>query len=325
MKFNREGKAELRAGVEQQLEKVPEGQRVHIDKDLLEQLLFDTYIEEFSDRVRADLVGKKVPVKYVVWSGPFLSKIDLSEVSFEDVMWSVSYNNYSYFAPGTEHRYREEGVEQIDLSNTNAKIDFSKSFGSKYAGRSIWLSTEYCDFSNTDLSNNLIEGMVANECNFSNTGLRVNFNTKDLLAFHQSDLSGLDFSAYTVDEDFFRGEWVDGKPSAYECNLSGTGLRVRTTTDVGEALRKDSMSTDDMSTEERKALRNSLAAMDSLAKTIKAGHLVGCYVNDKPILSQEQRQEMAQEKRDEYEKMKEDLFAATIQSIDQQIEGFGRK
>lgn len=325
MKLNREGKVELRAIIEQKLEGVPDGQRVHIDKDLLEQLLFDTYIEELGYGVTPDFVGKKVPVKYIVWSGPFLSKIDLSEISFDDVMWSIIYNIYAYFAPGAEDHYVKAGVQKIDLSNTNANIDFSKSFGCKYAGPLVWLYMGCCDFSNTDLSNNLIECIDAESCNFSNTGLRVNLNTKDLLVFCNSDLSGLDFSEYTVGEDFFRGEKINGKPTAYNCNLSGTGLRVITTTNIGEALRKDSMSTDDMSTEERTALRNSLAAMDSLAKTIKAGHLVGCYVNDKPILSQEQRQGMAQEKRDEYEKMKVDTLATIIQSIDQQVEDFGRK
>ena len=41
--------------------------------------------------------------------------------------------------------------------------------------------------------------------------------------------------------------------------------------------------------------------------------------------SLEERQAIAQEKKAEYEKMKEDLIASTISSIEQQASGFGRK
>ena len=80
MKLNKQGREELRKKIEEQLQNVPEGQRVHLDKELLEELLFETitYNKNTNEKL-------KLPV----WSGDFLRKIDLSEVSFEDVAWTL--------------------------------------------------------------------------------------------------------------------------------------------------------------------------------------------------------------------------------------------
>ena len=65
--------------------------------------------------------------------------------------------------------------------------------------------------------------------------------------------------------------------------------------------------------------------MVALGEQIKDGHLNGCYINGKKVLSLEERQAIAQQKKAEYEKMKEDLIASTTSSIEQQVSGFGRK
>lgn len=43
MKLNKQGKDELRKKIEEQLQSVPDGQRVHIDKELLEELIFEYF------------------------------------------------------------------------------------------------------------------------------------------------------------------------------------------------------------------------------------------------------------------------------------------
>lgn len=40
MKLNKESRIQLRANIEQQLKNVSDGQKIHLDKALLEQLLF---------------------------------------------------------------------------------------------------------------------------------------------------------------------------------------------------------------------------------------------------------------------------------------------
>lgn len=338
MKLNKEGKLKLRESIKQQLENVPEGQRIHLDKKLLEELLFDTYNEEFEMGCALD--GKKVPVKYLVWSGPFLSKLDLSEVSFDDVLWEVrDFEPETYFVQGTTNHYAESGVEAIDLSNTNAKIDFSKSFARKYADDSggviLELFLSKCDFTNTDLSNNLIDyDFCVSDCDLSSTGLKIDLESESQIRLYCSNLSNLDFSAYTVDEHFFGTEWDVGKPCANECDLSNTGLRVKTTPVSAKefAIYK---SMDTMTAEQQqKAIDDKFATLYEnnvfecmllLGDSIKVGNLVGCYVNDKPILSKEQRQAMAKEKKEEYEKMKADLITSATQSIEQQVSGFTKK
>ena len=78
MKLNQSGKSELREVIEKELKDYEGDKRVKIDKNILEDLIFEKDIAIFPD-------GRQIEVKYIVWSGPFLSKIDLSEVSFGSI------------------------------------------------------------------------------------------------------------------------------------------------------------------------------------------------------------------------------------------------
>ena len=121
---------ELREIIKQRLDKVPEGERIHIEKSVLEILLFDSVND-----------GNGL---CPVWSGSFLSKIDLSEISFDDVLW-------------------------IDATyeNTNARIDFSKSASSR-------VDITRCSFKGTDLSNNKLRHIKCmQDVNLSNTGINL--------------------------------------------------------------------------------------------------------------------------------------------------------
>lgn len=327
MKLNKEGKRELRLSIEQELKEVPEGQRVHLDKKLLEELLFDTYIEEFGPNLgEGKLIGKKVTVKYLVWSDLFLSKIDLSEVSFDDVMWDVTYNANNFFVTGTENRYVKNKINGISLINTNAKIDFSKSFSGKYYEYGVELGFSNCYFTQTDLSNNLIDcNCSIDNCGFDNTGLKINLKSKNQIRIYFSDLTGLNFSAYTVDESFFNKYFEVGKPIAYECCLANTGLKIITTTVPRDTYSKYKKMSNMLESERKKTEEDIkdyysiLYNMDLMSKSIKNEYLGGCYLNGKQILSKQQSKELARVKREEYEKMKADLIASTTQSINQQI------
>ena len=338
MKLNREGRIQLRSNIEEQLKEVPEGQKIHLDKDLLEQLLFETCIFQLSgNSFPYELDGKKVSVKHLIWSGSFLSKIDLSEVSFDGVYWNVAYNAVEYFDEAS-NLYQEYGVTMIDLSNTNAKIDFSKAFGSDLDGVEIEMSC--CNFSNTNLSNNLIDyDFSAEKCDFSNTGLRVNFKSDSDIRFYSSVLSGLDLSEYTVDETFFGEEYQ--QYIAFDCDLSNTGLSVKTTSipdDVCSKRKKwlelrELYNSDDISKNESQRIniemnqlfqetyeyKESLDGMEFLGQSMAKGYLIGCYVNGKKIMTADEKHTIASEKLQKYEAFKQELFSSVDSIIGEQI------
>ena len=313
MKLNKQGKEELRAKVLEQLASVPDGQRIHLEKEVLEELLFDTYAEQLN-YTWGNLEGQKAQVKYLVWTGKFLRKIDLSEVSFDDVLWDLDYVPAGYFMYGTPYRY--EGIREIDLSNTNARIDFSKSFEGKHLrndenkGNNKDIIITRCFFDNVDLSNNVLGDTCdcwLRECDFSNTGIVLNFGGEYGISMADCNFTGLDLSKYTVDEFFFttdrRISGEDGRllTGGVNNNFTNTGLNVQTY-EEGPAL-----------------------VTRHLGQEIQMGNLVGCYVNGKKILSLKERQAVAQEKGAKYEKYKEDLISGTTSSIEQQSSGFGRK
>lgn len=106
MKLSRESILELRKKIKEEIEK-GYNQCISIENELLEKLIFDTRI----DKKTGDII------KYPVWTGEFLDKIDLSEVDFSNVCWDAR-----------DEAYDESG-HYIDLSSTNAKIDFNTSYG----------------------------------------------------------------------------------------------------------------------------------------------------------------------------------------------------
>lgn len=349
MKLNKENKIQLRTKIEEQLENVPDGERIQLEKNLLEELLFETRVVEF----RGGEI-KKVSVKYLVWSGPFLSKIDLSDISFDDVLWDVkrySPDGYEKLY-GFQNLYEEYGITCIDLSNTNAKIDFSRAFGSDLDD--VDLNISYCNFSNTDLSNNFINySFDAEYCDFSNTNLRFNYKIKDAsIGFNNSILSDIDFSEYTVDETFFTEG--DADVWAYNSNLSNTGLNIKISSNISnipndvwikykeheslmdEYFRLDSEPhdyDDSKHITKLKQISNKVDPLESeiseyrffldcltlLGETIAKGYLVGCYVNGKKIKNKEEARIVASEKLKEYRSFKNELFSSVESNIKEQI------
>lgn len=317
MKLNKEGKNELRKIIEEQLKEVPEGKRIHLDKELLESLIFDTFPEKINDQW-GDNAGKCVKVKYIVWSGNFLSKIDLSEVSFDDVMWHLDYDPDKYFIEGTKYHY--DGIESVDLSNTNAIILFDESFDWKYIG-CLFISN--CNFANVDLSySQIICDSSINNCDFSNTDIGIDFGEITDSVISNTDLSANDFGQYEVDELYFLSS---DNCFINNCNLINTGLNIKTTEipdDIIDAYKILEDKTRLLSADEAVILRdkvdkylNEIHAQQVIGEQVALGRLNGCYINDKKILSKDENQKIAQEKLTEYEKYKQQMFESVLKSI----------
>ena len=202
-----------------------------------------------------------------------------------------------------------------------------------------------CNFSNTNLSNNLIDyDFYADKCNFFNTGLRVNFKSDSDIRFYSSILSGLDLSEYTVNETFFGEEYQ--QYIGFNCDLSNTGLRVKTSEIPDEICSKNKrysslcnlFNSDDISTEKKQQIKSemntlynetyeytvSLDGMEFLGQSIAKGYLAGCYVNGKKIMTKDENHTIASEKLGEYETYKQELFDSVNSSIQEQIRSLKR-
>lgn len=100
--------------------------RIKIDRDVLEKLLFDVYT--FKVKGEKELSTFVIPA----WSGPFLQKIDLSEVDFR----RVYFNDISkleekvskledIFQIRRAKEKKSDSEYNVDYSNTNVNIDMS--------------------------------------------------------------------------------------------------------------------------------------------------------------------------------------------------------
>ncbi len=228
-----------RKEVEKKLGKYKAKKRIHIDKDVLERLLFKK--KELYYR------GNPLTVKFLVWSGPFLSKIDLSEIDFSNVEWNLHYDQSEYEEKIIEDTNCEElekykdtvriheinvydlnNIREIDLSHTNAKIDFSKSNSYITSGLTV---IQNCNFEGTDLSNNELGKSYIGDSNLSNTGIKVSdeiwsklsddgYNRFLYFYIQRSNVSGNDFSSpYQIGMDGFYEH-------LYKSNLENTGINI---------------------------------------------------------------------------------------------------
>lgn len=304
MKLNEKSKNEIREEIVRQLKNVPEGRRVHLDKELLESLLFQsvTYNKEKNEKL-------KLPV----WFGDFLRKIDLSEVSFEDVSWSLivddkwDYPEQMYMEFMDKESYdkmpnilpRLDDGSKIDYSHTNANIDFSKSFEFKKIGKVYLL---YCDFNGVDLSKNDMSNLECYECDLANTKIKLSpemFDNNRYSSINYTSLKNIDLSKFSVDFIDLIGDkcFFDSN-----CDFSNTGLNVSL-----------NLYMDEKDADRRKDLKENLKDL--------MHNLCGCYIDGKLVHTEEERRTIALDKKSEYEKMKEELIAKAINSIDQQVKG----
>lgn len=246
MKLNYTKRWELRKQIEELLKNVPNGQKIHLDKDLLEELLFEK--ELLSDN---RLIGK-VPV----WSGQFLRKIDLSEISFKDVCWATEF----YLNPSLYAKYLSF-ISNVDYSYTNANINFLDSFHSMRRGyHDIYIQD--CNFEGVDLSNNKFNESFVEfyRCNFANT----NLNLSDALtvSFGENNLSNIDLSWLDVDLDEFASYETGSGVELLDSNYYNTRLKING--NINDLDRH---------------------CKDIYYEAIKEGRIVGCYINGELITS----------------------------------------
>ncbi len=313
MKLNKQGRDELRAKIVEQLQSVPNGQRVHIDKELLEELLFETIV--YNKKIRAT-------VKLPFWSGQFLSKIDLSEISFDNVSWLLlsgigedtareffdddSFKDFKKLLAEVESN-RKLNTYHVDYSNTNANIDFLKSFEAAYETKTpkmCGVSFYGVDFSNLDISMFSFIG----DSNLGNTGIKVS-SLDGLYSGQIMDVSlkNIDLSNFVLSAR----KIIDRKTPFVGCCFANTKLNIIYNPKEFELKPGETAKPD--------------FGRSIFADLLKDGAFDGCYINGKLVHTNEDRQTVAQEKRAEYEKMKEYLISQTTGSIEEQVSGLGRK
>lgn len=169
MKLNLEGRKKFRKIFEEKLKNYTKKVPLTFDEELrelidLEELLFERY----------ELEDGRI-IKIPVWTGEFLQKLDLSEISFENVLWDVSqYENYLS---------KDITVaSSVNLVNTNANIHLARP-------QTSFNIMSNCNFEGTDLSSQTIylsefgnvsdAGLVIMpNCNFKNTGVYVVLNNE---------------------------------------------------------------------------------------------------------------------------------------------------
>lgn len=165
------------------------------DLQLLEQIVFEfvPVTLDYSLNIPKEYRGKTVYFKYIALDGNTLRKLDLSKISFDDVVLFGE-------LPGSLVFLKElDGYETFDfsryvrtdlpmhqdllyLNGINAKIDLTKSAFAKYLGTPVCVG--YVDFEGTDLSNNQLRNFAIYKSVFIDTNIGFEYpkamsNTKE--------------------------------------------------------------------------------------------------------------------------------------------------
>lgn len=304
MRLREKDKDELRICLENELEKAPDDSRIHINKDLLEQLIFYEnfgYNSETKERINF-----KIPL----WTPNILRKLDLSELSFNGVLWNYQeliklsstpkkfipkfeIRKYVFKSPNQiillkiadlsnpkeivcdekENYTKIEYVDDIHInfSNANAKIDFSKAISLNSKEKPTMYG---CWFENTDLSSSNLElCKSAIWCDFLNCNLTPKHINSGCL-FHSSDFTDNDFSDFTIEAEQYL--------KRFECaNFSNTKINITGTT---ETLKQEGP-----------------IHHDSVARGISSQNLKNCYINGKRVKTVKEKEETKENAISEYQ------------------------
>lgn len=324
---------QLRDSIKQKLENSEFEGRIKIDKDILEQLLFNSYdVEEYaSPRNHQESTSRSVRIP--VWSGKFLQKIDLSEVNFSDVFWGYDHNfsDHGIWKKTPEFKGHNCKDGHYDYSNTNANIDFRKSFVVKewyYEDDELkernQIIIEGCNFENVDLSKNNFDGMdfCLIDSNLKNANITIKFDNdhKNYISFCNMD--GNDLSNLTVDlllmmDGCLYGDLIP----EFECNsCMNTGLKIVCNEKSLNEWYKKLFDTDGETD----------YFWETYRKFFDDHSFVGCYFNGTLIESKEQLIELSTNKIkelvDDYKKnITEYKMNQLLKSVDEQIESKKKK
>ncbi len=250
--------------------------RIKLSKDKLETLLFD--------------YDEKKKCKKIGYTYEGLCKLDLSEISFENVDL--------------------ECIFPIDLSNTNITINFNEIYKGDEVGK---FYIKNINFANTDLSSTVYYNNNSGfihivysfiNCNLSNT--HFNFSDDDM-EFKNCDFSNNDFNGLDLCCNGGSGALLWDENKFFNCNFSGTKVSVH----IGNFYKDDTYSPD--------------AATEQIGKLVKNHYLDGCVVNGHLMKSIEQRKEEAKELKEKYKEFFSHYINDTLDMIDEQLPLYGGK
>lgn len=308
MKLKTKELEELRNYLETELEKIADGERIKLDKVLLESLIF-------YQNYGYDSLKRRITFKLPIWTPKILQKIDLSEVSFDNVIWDYRSLEtliailpqipsdkgrkkfYSKFDGKQHHKilidltfegYDGTGTclpEIIDFSNTNAKIDFSNAIK---IGTQEGPQMHNCNFENVDLSESHFEIFTqVTLCSFQNCHLTSkNINEKGF--YQTSNFGNCHFQDITINAIKFLNQFEFS-------DLKNTGIRITGTSNT---------------LQEKSKLNK-----DTLKNKILSQKLNNCYINEVRIKSCEEQDRLKKEILRDYDH----FFKETKQTIDEEI------
>jgi len=191
----------LRARIKKYLDTYCNHEKLIVPKELLESLLFEV--------IEVNIRGKWYKVKIPIWSGDFLSKIDLNEISFQDVLWnydiSISLNGVFGQLIETIHQIKSKKPAyatppyEICYVDTNAQIDLAESFLFNFGKSSNFqkydglISVARCNFSGTNIRiGEEVKAIQFIYSNFAKSGISI--PNIEILHLRDTDLSDNDLS-----------------------------------------------------------------------------------------------------------------------------------
>lgn len=257
----------------------PYRNRIKIDKELLEKLLFDEYIFKSNRRLR-------IPV----WSGNFLSRIDLSEVSFEDVGWGLASDAPIVIDYDDSKECGDiiKFYSEVRYKNTNAFIDFEKSYEYKTDGK---IRLYNCDFSGTSLAHVNSEKIDSiKSCNFKDTGI-IFKNIFENTVFEYNYFNGCNMNEVKIPVE---------NPMILSNNFRNSGVQL----EINFSDESSTYDLENLKKEFKQAMEND--------------YLAGCYINGIKILGVEERATIAEKKKREYERFKNNILNSYVEEIKSQ-------
>lgn len=257
MKLNESYKKRYSKIINEKLKDVDKNHSIKLPNEVIEEFLF---MESKNN--------KNSTFKKIIFEGDNLKKLDLSDISFEDVSFVCS--------------------NGANLSNINACIDFKKTFDYKTNKE---FSIANVDFSGTDLSNTSLDGVTKIiNTNLSNT--KVNISDKPFKALNSS-FAGLDLSNIQVPLSAFTSNLnFNSDYSFVNCDLRDTGINIKVDKDV---TLKATYGSERFYIDAKKQLGELLHSL------IESEKIRGCYVNGIFIESKENRKNKKEEIRKEFE------------------------
>lgn len=274
MKLNEEGKQQVRDSICRDLKGLSSDKKIKFDKDLLEELLFF--------RVKYDTDKY---LKLPVWSGEFLEKLDLSEVDFSDVSYSMLFDVYTdksnsqfddiykLINEKVPNNYIKSAIYYV---NTNANIDFKKSFEYKRNGV---IRIHGCNFTGTNLSNNEIDDTFdIIHGYFYGSNLKIS-TIRNNSSAQSSDFTGVNLSYYDVDVQ----KVLNSSYPFHNSIVRNTGINIF-------------------------SVSRDMECLDEFLSQYYAGRFDGCFVNGVYIKSQEELSKSKEGLRRNYASEKIELF-----------------